>query len=118
MCVIVCECSGHCKCKVPTPEFQWMQQAEMPECLKYMVAKLTAAGFVDLSCCLFYEHLRQRCGECEVKVLREGGGTGMTTQILHVTNQGQSVRQRVKEGMEGRLVGLPDTPPPPLCLWG
>ena len=41
----------------------------------------------------------------------------MTTQVLHVTNQGQSVRQRVKEGMKERPVGLPNTPPP-LCVWG
>ena len=45
-----------------------------------------------------------------------GGGTGMPAQVLHVTNQGQSVRQRVKEGMKGRLVGLPDNPPP-LSVW-
>ena len=42
-----------------------------------------------------------------------GGGTAMPAQMLHVTNQGQSVRQRVKEGMKGRPVGLPDNPPPP-----
>ena len=55
MCATVCRCSARCKCKAPTPKFQWMQQAEMPECWKYMVAKLTAAGVVDLSCCLSYE---------------------------------------------------------------
>ena len=44
MCVTVCRCSGHCKCKAPTPKYQWMQQAEVPERWKYMVAKLTAAG--------------------------------------------------------------------------
>ena len=37
----------------------------------------------------------------------------MPAQILHVTNQGQSVRQRLKEGMKGRPVGLLDDPPPP-----
>ena len=35
----------------------------------------------------------------------------MTAHVLHVTNQWQSVRQCVKEGMKGRNVGLPDTPP-------
>ena len=44
----------------------------MPEYGKYMVNKLTAAGAVDLSCCLSYKQLWQRCGECDVKVLREG----------------------------------------------
>ena len=88
----------------------------MPECWKYMVPKLTAAGVVDLSCCPSYKQFWQRCGECEVKVLREVGETGMKAQVLHVTNQGQSVRQRVKEEMKGRPVGLPDTPPP--CAWG
>ena len=50
--------------------------------------------------------------------LREGGEIAMPAQILHVTNQGQSVRQRVKEGMKGRPVGLPDNPPPPVSVWG
>ena len=49
-----------------------------------------------------------------MKVLREGGVPGMTAQVLHVTNQGQTVRQCLKEGMKGRPLGLPDTPPP----WG
>ena len=44
MCVAVCQCNGHCKYQAPTPKFQWKQQAEMPDCWKYMVAKLTAAG--------------------------------------------------------------------------
>ena len=35
----------------------------------------------------------------------------MTAQVLHVTNQGQSVRQRVNEGMKGRTVSLAETPP-------
>ena len=47
-----------------------------------------------------------------MKALREGGETGMLAQVLHVTNQGRSVRQRLKEGMKGRPVGVPDTPPP------
>ena len=55
MCVAVCRCSGHCKCKAPTPKFQWKQQSEMPECRKHMLAKLTAAGVVDLTCCLSCE---------------------------------------------------------------
>ena len=74
MCETVCRCSGRCKCKAPAPKFQWMRQAEMAEYWKYMVPKLTAAGVVDLSCCLSYEQFWQRCGECRVKVLREGGG--------------------------------------------
>ena len=118
MCETVCRCSGRCKCKAPAPKFQWMRQAEMPECWKYMVPKLTAAGVVALSCCLSYEQFWQYCGACGVKVLREGGETSMPAQILHVTNQGQSVRQRVKEGMKGRPVGLPDNPPPPPCPCG
>ena len=89
-----------------------MWQAEMAERWKYMVPKLTAAWVVDLSCCLYYEQFWQRCGDYRVKVLREGGETGMPAEVLHVTNQGQSVRQRVKEGMKERPVGLPDTPPP------
>ena len=91
--------------------------AEMPECWKYMVPKLTAAGVVAVSCCLSYEQFWQYCGPCGVKVLREGGETAMPAQILHVTNQGQSVRQRVKEEMKGRPVGLPDNPPP-MSVWG
>ena len=55
MCETVCRCSGRCKCKAPAPKFQSMRQAEMPECWKYMVPKLTAAGVVALSCCLSYE---------------------------------------------------------------
>ena len=101
--------------KATAPKFQWMRQAEMAECWKYMVPKLTAAGVVDLSCCLPYEQFWQRCGDCRVKVLREGGETSMPAQVLHVTNQWQSVRQRVKEGMEGRPVGLPDPRPPCPC---
>ena len=111
----VCRCSGRCKCKAPAPKFQWMRQAEMPECWKYMVPKLTAAGVVALSCFLSYEQFWQYCGACGVKFLREGGETAMPAQILHVTNQGHSVRQRVKEGMKGRPVGLPDNPPPCPC---
>ena len=89
----------------------------MAECWKYMVPKLTAARVVDLSCCLSNEQFWQRCGECRVKVPREWGETRMPAQVLQVTNQGQSVRQRVKEGMKGRPVGVPDTPPPP-CAYG
>ena len=116
MCETVCPCSGRCKCKAPAPKFEWMRQAEMAECWKYMVPNLTAAGVADLSCCLSYEQFWQRCGDCRVKVLRQGGETGMPAQVLHLTNQGQSVRQRVKEGMKGRPVGLPDKPPPPLSV--
>ena len=42
----------------------------------------------------------------------------MTAQVLHVTNQGESVEKCVKEGMNGRTVGLARSPPHPLCLWG
>ena len=61
------------------------------ECWKHMVRKLTAAGVVALSCCLSYEQFWQYCGACGVKVVWEGGETAMPAQILHVTNQGQSV---------------------------
>ena len=111
MCETVCRCSGRCKCKAPATKFQWMRHAEMAECWKYMVPKLMAAGVVDLSCCLSYEQFWQRCDDCRVKVLQEGGETGMPAQVLHVTNQGHNVRQRVKEGMKGRPVELRDTPP-------
>ena len=77
MCETVCRCSGRCKCKAPAPKFQWMRQAEMAECWKYMVPKVTAAGVVALSCCLSYEQFWQYCGASAVKVLREGGETGM-----------------------------------------
>ena len=63
-----------------------------------MVAKLTAAGVVDFACCLSYEQLWQRCGECNVKVLRDGGETCMKAQVVLVTNQRQRVQKRVKEG--------------------
>ena len=69
-------CATVCGCKAPTPKFQWMQQAEMPECWKYMVAKLTAAGVVDLSCCLSYEQFwqgRDIEGERMGDTGREGG---------------------------------------------
>ena len=114
MCGTVCRCSRRCKCKAPAPKFQLMRQVEMAKCWKYMVPKLTATGVVDLSCCLSYEQPWQQCGECRVKVLREGGGTGMPAQVLHGTNRGQSLRRRMKKGMKGRPVGVPDTPPPPL----
>ena len=113
MCETVCRCIGRCKCKAPAPKFQWLRQPEMVECWKYMVPKLTAAGVVDLSCCLSYEQFWQHCG---LKVQREGREKGMPAKVLHVTNQGQSVRQRVKEGMKGRPVGVPDIPPP-LSMW-
>ena len=89
----------------------------MAECWKYMVPKLTAAGVVALSSCLSYEEFWQSCGACGVKVLvGGGGGTGMPAQVLHVTNEGQSLRQRVKEGMKRRPVGFPDNLPP-LSVW-
>ena len=53
-----------------------------------------------------------------MKVLREEGETGMTAQVLHVTDQGQSVQKGVKEGMRGRTVGVAKSPPPPLVLVG
>ena len=79
MCVTVCRCSGQYKSKAPTRKFQQMQHTEMPDCWKYMVAKLTAARVVDLHCCLSYEQILQRCGVCNVKLLWEGGGAGMAT---------------------------------------
>ena len=44
-----------------------------------------------------------------------GGGAGIAAQLLHVTNQGQSVQKRIKEGMKGRSVGLVCEPPPCAC---
>ena len=41
----------------------------------------------------------------------------MTTQVLHVTNQGKSVQKSVKKGMRGRNVGVANLTPP-LFLWG
>ena len=41
-----------------------------------------------------------------------GGETRMTIQVLHVTNQGQSVQKPLKEGMKRRLFGLACTHPP------
>ena len=41
----------------------------------------------------------------------------MAAQVLHVTNQGQSVRVRMREGMRGRSLGRPSNAPP-MWLWG
>ena len=81
------------------------------------MAKATGAGVVDLSCCLSYEQLWQRCGKSDVKVLLDWGKTGMAARVVHVTNQGQSVQKRVKEGMKGRSLGLKCNPLP-LCDCG
>ena len=81
-----------------------------------MVAKLTAAGVVDLTCCLSNEQSWQRCGTRDLKVLREGGGgTGITKQVQHVKNQRQSVQKRVKEGMKDRTVGRSRSLTPCAC---
>ena len=53
-----------------------------------------------------------------MKVLRDGGETGIATRVLHVTNQGKSVQKRVKEGMRGQTVGLANSPPPPCACGG
>ena len=37
----------------------------------------------------------------------------MAAQVLHVTNQGQSLRVRTREGMRGRSLGRPSNAPPP-----
>ena len=39
----------------------------------------------------------------------------MPAQVLHVTNQGQSVRVRMREGMRGRSLGRPSNAPPCGC---
>ena len=39
----------------------------------------------------------------------------MVPQVLHVTNQGQSVRVRMREGMWGRSFGRPSNAPPCGC---
>ena len=101
MCVTVRRCNGHCKCKAPTLKFQCKQQAEMPECWKYMVAKLTGARVVDLSCCLSYEQLWQRCGECNVRVLREGGGDGHDITGTACDESGAKCAKRCRRGNEG-----------------
>ena len=36
----------------------------------------------------------------------------MAAQVLHVTNQGQTVQRRIKEGMKGRSLGRPSNAPP------
>ena len=43
-----------------------------------------------------------------------GRKTGMAAEVLHLTNEGQSVPKHVKEGMKGRLFGLACNPPPHL----
>ena len=39
----------------------------------------------------------------------------MSAEVLHVTNQGQSVRVRMREGMRGRSLGRPSNAPPCGC---
>ena len=57
----------------------------------------------------------QRCPVCDNKVLQAGGEMAMAGQVLHVTNQGQSVRMRIREGMRGRSLGRPSNAPPCGC---
>ena len=59
--VAVCRDIGHGKCKPAAPKFQMKQQSGMTICWKHMVAKLKAAGVVELACCLSYKELWQPC---------------------------------------------------------
>ena len=113
--VTLCQCSGRCQCVRRAPKFEWMQQSEMAECWKHMVPKLVRAGVRSLSDCLSHEQWWQRCPVCDVKVHQAGGELGMPAQVLHVTNQGQSVRVRMREGMRGRSLGRPSNAPPCGC---
>ena len=113
--VTVCQCSGRCQCVRRAPKFEWMQQSQMAECWKHMVPKLVRAGVRSLSDCLSHEQWWQRCPVCDVKVHQAGGELGMPAQVLHVTNQGQSVRVRMREGMRGRSLGRPSNAPPCGC---
>ena len=101
MCETVCRCSGRCKGKAPAPKFQWMRQAEMPECWKYMVPKLTAAGVVALSCCLSYEQFWRYCGACGVKVLREGGRDSHASADIACDEPGTECATTCEGGNEG-----------------
>ena len=113
--VTVCQCSGRCQCVRRAPKFEWMQKSEMAESWKHMVPKLVRAGVRSLSDCLSHEQWWQRCPVCDVKVHQAGGELGMPAQVLHVTNQGQSVRVRMREGMRGRSLGCPSNAPPCGC---
>ena len=101
MCETVCRCSGRCKCKAPAPKFKWMRQAEMAECWKYMVPKLTAAGLVALSCCLSYKQFWQYCGACGVKFLREGGGDNHASAGIACDESGAECAKAREGGNEG-----------------
>ena len=111
--VTVCQCSGWCQCVRRAPKFEWMQQSEMAECWKHMVPKLVRAGVRSLSDYLSHEQWWQRCLACDKKIHQAGGELGMAAQVLHVTNEGQSVRVRIREGMRGRSLGRPSNAPPP-----
>ena len=80
-----------------------------------MVPKLGRAGVRSLSDCLSHEQWWQRHPLCHKKVHQAGGELGMAAQVLHVTNQGQSVRVRMREGMRGRSLSRPSNAPPCGC---
>ena len=84
-------------------------------CWKHMVPKLIGIGLLDLTMCLCNEQYWQRCSLCNVKVLRNGGETGLPAQVLHMTNQGHSVRRRIRDAMKGRTRGLWKCAPPCEC---
>ena len=115
--VTPCHCSGRCQCVRKAPNFEWMQQSEMAQCWKHMVPKLVGAGVCSLSNCLSHEQWWQRCPVCDKKVLQAGREMAMAAQVLRVTNQGQRLRMRIREGMRGRLLDRP-TNAPPMWLWG
>ena len=87
----------------------------MAECWKHMVPKLVCAGVRSVSDCLCHEQWWQHCLVCDKKVFQAGGELAMAAQVLHGSNQGQSVRMRLREGMRGRSLGRPSNAPPCGC---
>ena len=85
----------------------------MAKCWMHMVGKRTAAWVVDLACCV---HMSSRGNGVHSVMPRLYGTGGATPHVLDVTNQGQCVPKRVKEGMKGRSFGLASNPPP--SGWG
>ena len=110
--VTLCQCSGRCQCVRKAPKCEWKQQSEIAECWKRMVPKLVGAGVRSLSDTLSHEQWWQPCLVCDKQVLQAGGQLAMAAQVLHVTNQGQSVRIRIREGMRGRSLRRPSSAPP------
>ena len=108
-------CSGRCQCVMKAPKFQCKQQSELVECWKHLVPKLVGAGIRSLSDCLSHWQWWQRCPVCDKKVLHGRGQMAMAAQVLHVTNQGQSVHKRIRDGIKGHSLGRPSNAPPCGC---